>query len=224
MQAASVKGLVTALVTMAAASALTLAPRAASAQAENYQPIQVGLGAGVAMATGIDAYGPSASLEVKYNVHDRVAVGARFDGAAMLGGGLGEGSNVSVGQRAAASFLAKGDYYFTDAPVRPFVGLGVGLFYFGGQDFSSSSSSANIDQKAGRYFGVAPQVGIELGAFRLAATYNALLGADVEVTQSVGTGEQTADISQNYFTFELGVRIGGKHRPAGSGQLTTAQR
>jgi hypothetical protein len=39
--------------------------------------------------------------------------------------------------------------------------------------------TAGIDQKAGRYFGIAPQIGVDLGRLRLAATYNMILGADI---------------------------------------------
>lgn len=69
-----------------------------------------------------------------------------------------------------------------------------------------------MKQNAGSYFGVAPQVGLELGGFRLSATYNRILGADVEVRQQVGGEVETKKYSQNYFTVELGFRIGGRRR------------
>ena len=53
--------------------------------------------------------------------------------------------------------------------------------------------TAGISPKAGRYFGVAPQLGIDLGRLRLAASYNAILGADIEVTQMIGDVQQTAE-------------------------------
>lgn len=69
-----------------------------------------------------------------------------------------------------------------------------------------------MKQNAGSYFGVAPQVGLELGGFRLSATYNRILGADVEVRQQVGGEVETKKYSQDYFTVELGFRIGGRRR------------
>ena len=66
--------------------------------------------------------------------------------------------------------------------------------------------------QTGRYFGVAPQIGIDLGRVRLAATYNAILGASLEVHQTVGDVEQTSSASQNYLSLELSFRFGGGRR------------
>jgi hypothetical protein len=39
-----------------------------------------------------------------------------------------------------------------------------------------------------------------------------ILGADIEVRQTIGNVEQTAEFSQNYFAFEMSIRFGGRKR------------
>src|SRR5438874_139767 len=168
------------------AAAVVCATRAAYAQAEHYDPIRLDTGL---MGTYVrsDARGGfGAVFEPKYLVDDHVAVGARFEAAVMFGGQIDNTGDTSMSIGAVGAAMVKGEYFLGDDAVRPFVGLGVGMFDIGGESISTTQSSAAIDQKAGRYFGVAPQVGIELGRVRLAVTYDAILGADIEVHQSVG--------------------------------------
>jgi outer membrane protein W len=196
-------------------AALVAGAHAAHAQAANYQPIRVdsGLVGTYASASGRGGFG--AIVEPKFAIHDQVSVGLRFEGAVMFGGSFGNDSTkVSLG--AVASALAKGEYLLTTGTVRPFVGLGLGVFDIVSQSVEAGPMTSSVDQRAGRYFGVAPQIGIDLGRLRLAATYNAILGADVEVHQTVGNIDQTASYSQNYLTFEMSFRFGGGRivRPA----------
>ncbi len=171
-------------------------------------------------ASGRGGFG--AVVEPKYAVHDQISVGLRLEGAVMFGGSIGNDGSTSMDMGAAASVMAKGEYLFTTTSVRPFVGLGLGMIDIASQSISTSQSNASIDQKAGRYFALAPQIGVDLGRLRLAATYNAIIGADIEVHQMVGGMDQKASFSQNYLTFELGFRFGGgRIATAPAGQITS---
>lgn len=195
-------------------AALVTGTEAAHAQAQNYQPFrfETGLTGTLLPSTGRAGFG--AIFEAKLNVHDQIAVGARFEGAVMFGGNLDE-DDVTISIGALASTLLKGEYYLTTSTVRPFVGLSLGMYDIVSQTVESSDASTAIDQKAGRYFGVGPQLGFDLGRLRLAATYNLILGADIEVRQQVGTpSESVSEYSQNYFTFELSFRFGGARKPS----------
>ena len=195
----------------------------AHAQAENYNPIRVdsALSGTYVSASGRGGFG--AVVEPKFAVHDQISVGLRLEGAVMFGGNIGNDGNTSMDMGAAASMMAKGEYLFTTTDVRPFVGLGLGMIDIASQSISTSTMSASIDQKAGRYFAVAPQIGIDLGRLRLAATYNVIMGADIEVHQMIGGIDQKASFSQNYLTFELGIRFGGGRiaKPIPAGQITS---
>jgi hypothetical protein len=201
-------------------AALALAATPALAQTRNYQPIRVDLTVyGAHASADATSWGGGVALEPKYNVTDQLAVGLRFDAAGFVtqdvrvSSGTNEAS-VSQGARAVTTFLAKADYYLTTTYARPFVGLGMGLYRIGaGSQEVSSGTNVTVVQSAQAFrgFGIAPQVGVNFGGFRLAATYHAVLGGDLVVaTQAVGTTERNeVRLSKSFFSFELGGTIGG---------------
>lgn len=194
-------------------AALGFTAETAFAQAQNYQPIRVdsGLSGTYVSASGRGGFG--AMVEPKFYVHDNIAVGGRIEAAVMFGGEISSNGDTKMDMGAVGAVMAKGEYLLGTSGVRPFVGLGIGMFDIAGQSIETSSGgNAGIDQKAGRYFGIAPQVGVDLGRMRLAASYNAILGADIEVRQMVGNVEQTSSFSQNYLTFEMSFRFGGRKK------------
>lgn len=193
---------------------ITLTAGLAHAQAEHYQPIRVDSGVSGTYLGSTGSGGFGGVVEPKFLVTDQIGVGARLEGAVLFGGSIDGGGDVDMNMAAVAAVLAKGEYLFFDGGVRPFVGFGLGFYDIASQGVGAGSATTQVSQKAGRYFGVAPEIGVDLGRVRLAATYNAILGADVEVTQNVGGAEQTASYSQNYFTVELTFRFGGNRRPA----------
>lgn len=199
-----------------ALAALLAGAHVAAAQAANYNPIRVdsGLSGTYVSASGRGGFG--AVVEPKFSIHDQVSVGFRFEAAVMFGGSFGSDGSTKMELGAAAAVLAKGEYLLTTGTIRPFVGLGLGMIDIASQSVAAGPMTAAIDQRAGRYFGVAPQLGIDLGRMRLAATYNAILGADIEVHQTIGGVDQSASYSQNYLTFEMSFRFGGGRivRPA----------
>ncbi len=212
------------VVPLLAVRALLAAARAARAQAANYQPIRVDV-------TAFAAYGPAdatswgggVAIEPKFNVTDSLAAGLRLEGAGFVTQQVkvsagGTSANVSQSARAVTALLAKADYYLTTAPVRPFVGIGAGFYRIGSgsQSVSSGGTGATVVQSASAFsgFGFAPQVGLNLGGFRLAATYHIITGGDMVVaTQAIGaTTPSQVKLSKNYFAFELGGTIGGRRR------------
>jgi outer membrane protein X len=184
----------------------------ASAQAAHYDPIRVDTGLIGTYVMSNSRGGFGAVVEPKFNLHDNIAVGLRIEGAVMFGGDFGQDGDVKVDMGAVAVALAKGEYLLGQGGVRPFVGFGVGMYDIVSQSVEAGPMTTGVDQKAGRYFGISPQLGVDLGRLRLAATYNTILGADIEVRQMVGGVEQTSSFSQNYFTFELSFRFGGRRR------------
>ena len=192
-------------------------PLAAEAQvpAENYQLFRVDSTLSVPFAHGPGSWGVGAAVEPKFNLLDFLAVGIRAEGALLFGGDFSAPSSaLSVDMRGVVAFLAKADLYLTTAAVRPFVGFGMGLYHIASQSVSTGDPGTSIDQSVGSHFGIAPQVGINLGPFRLAATYNVIVGGDVVVRQTVTVGQPPGEssTSQNYFSFEIGGTFGGRRR------------
>jgi outer membrane protein X len=212
------------IVKLLAAAALLAASPAALAQAEHYSPIRVDTTFFAAYAPAdATAWGFGVAVEPKYNVTDNLAAGLRFEGSAFVtqkvqvGPAGSSQASVSQGARAVGGISAKGDWYFTTGSVRPFVGLGLGWYKIGegSQSVNTGPGSAAVVQSAGAYsgLGVAPQLGINLGGFRLAATYTQLLGGDrVMVTQAVGAPPVETKLASSYFAFEIGGTFGGGRR------------
>lgn len=186
--------------------------REARAQAKSYQPIRVDVGLAGAYTPSYGRSGFGAVLEAKLNVTDNISAGLRFDGVVSFGGSFGEDdTSVSIG--AAAASLLDGEYFFTTSALRPFVGLGFGLYAIASESVDAGPNTG-VSQIAGRYFGIAPSLGVDIGRLRLAATYNLILGADIEVTQNVGMPNETqTSYGQSYILFELSFRIGGAKKP-----------
>lgn len=89
------------------------------------------------------------------------------------------------------SVLPTIDYYFSDTFIRPFVGIGAGVYYM--YNTKENSFDFNHDQRVVA-FGYAPRIGFNIGQFRIAAEYNAILSEEVTL---------------NYFAFKVGYEIGG---------------
>ena len=183
----------------------------AQAQAKNYEFFRTDSGLIGAYVPGTGSFGGGAVVEPKLNISDQLSLGLRTS-VAITGGGKIEGNSgdVSVGLGISVGALAKGEYYFSTSSTRPFLGFGAGLYYLVSQDVDTGGG-VSVSQSAGEYFGFAPQVGIQLGGFRLALTYNAMLGANYEVVQSVGG---TKKVRQDFVTIDLAFLVKGGRKIA----------
>ncbi len=206
---------------VAALAAALAAP--ALAQAPSYQPVRVDLTAyGAYASADIASWGFGGAVEVKYNLLDQLALGARLEGAGFVSQSMNLGadgsSSFEQGGRGVTAYLVKADWYLTTSSVRPFVGLGAGRYSIGAGT-QSATSGGTVTQTASAFkgWGFCPQLGVNFGAFRMAAVYHVIGGGDMTVvTQAVGaTTPTTIVLPKNYFAFELGGTIGGR-RTAGA--------
>lgn len=184
----------------------------ASAESEHYEQIRVDAGMTGSSVSVSDRNGVGFVTEIKVNAHDNIAVGGRVEVAMMFGGNVGA-EELPFGL--AASALAKAEYLLGTGLVRPFAGIGAGLYSMGSHTIvSDPNGGSGISTTSGRYFGVAPEVGLDVGRLRLAVTYNAILGTSVEYRQTSGGIEHREVLSQNYLSFEMSFRFGGGRKPA----------
>jgi len=108
------------------------------------------------------------AIEPKYAVMDQLSVGLRIEGAAMVNvDAAGETGNAQVN----ASYLATGDYYFSNNKFRPFIGVGAGIFTYANVSSDDNYSSAD-DVPTTSNFGAMARAGFEYGHFRLGVEYN----------------------------------------------------
>jgi hypothetical protein len=139
-------------------------------------------------STGIGFY-----VEPRYGINEKLSVGLKLEND-FLGSGNVEINYVSVNVSYTRIFsiMMTGDYYFSTENVRPFIGLGLGMFkkYISG--VSTSVVGVDIGTTSKTSFGFEPRVGLNIGHFRIAALYNY-------------TGKEISD----YLGIQLGFEFGG---------------
>ncbi len=194
------------------AAVVVAASPSAFAEAEHYENVRVDAGVTGSSVSIAERNGAGMAVEIKGMAHDNVAIGGRVEMAVMFGGVVG-GDEAPLDVSMAASGLVKAEYLFGRATIRPFVGFGVGGYTIGSQTVDAGPDHDGIRSSTGRYVGVAPQVGIDVGPVRLAATYNAILGAYLELHHTVGDVEQTTRLSQSYLTLEVSFQFAGGRKP-----------
>lgn len=159
----------------------------AFSQSANYGRFKGDITAGYSYPTDLDIkFGFNFSLEPKYNVTDNFAMGLKMEAAVFLGDSY-DGGTSAITTR---SYTVVGEYYFNQKRVRPYVGLGLGVY----QRILTSADEDIYDvvnDKA--VFGFAPRVGIQFGQFRTGLEFN--------IAQE-----------NSYLSLKVGVTIGGKRK------------
>lgn len=152
--------------------------------------------------------------EVKKNVHPQAAVGVR------LGGILGVGVNTNQGSASAYSgspLLLKGEGFLSESPTRPFVGLGAGVTFYGAAGVvgvvNGNQQSVQAYAARGPNFTLMPELGVDIGALRLAVSHGFLIGSNRAIQASIESdGQGGTNTTTEYETYGLGgtvFQIGG---------------
>jgi hypothetical protein len=194
---------------MFALTALLFAPLAA-AQEPTFDLIEAEGGVAALYGHGLNTFGLGGVAETKVNVHPHFAFGIRAQGGVQGGGQISTASSGSTSITVAidAATLAKAEFYLAPSGVRPFVGLGVGAYWLVLQSIGGAGGPGipSVYQSVGRHFGLAPQIGLDFGKVRLSATYHAILGGDIILTQSVNGSPENVQSTRNYVALELSFR------------------
>ena len=173
------------------------------------KPFKIDLSMGYAIPGGEGAKGGIIfAVEPKYAVIPNLAVGLRMEGAiiAKFSGYDEEGNAMNTKVKAAGSYLATGDYYFTNNyALRPFAGAGAGIFSIAGIEVNSSSENIS----GGSKFGGMIRGGIEAGHFRIGLEYNIVPKTTFEGYDSNGNYVTGLTSSNNYIGIKIGACIGG---------------
>lgn len=165
-----------------------------------FRPFKVDVSLGYAIPQGSGAKGGAIfAVEPKYAVTEAIAVGLRFEGAAMVRGLANANSSEEVDGEvsAAASYLATGDYYFGTNSFRPFIGGGLGIYSLASAVVVDGSSQ--IETPASSKFGGMIRGGFEAGHFRLGVEYNFV----------PETSFSNKTFKNGYLGIKAGVCIGG---------------
>lgn len=165
------------------------------AQSTLYKPFKVDISVGDAIPSGSGSKGGVLfAFEPKYAINDNITLGLRLEGAVTARGFVDQYGDMVQGEaHASASYLITGDYYFTTSYVRPFAGIGVGIYNWAGA--TADENGNTVVTAAQTSFGIAPRVGVEIGHFRLGIEYN--------------VAGKTGIINNNYLGIKAGFCIGG---------------
>ena len=146
-----------------------------------YKPFKVDFGFTSDIPTSNDAsIGGGIYIEPRYAVNDRLTIGLRIEGVYLNFGNVTlDYTSVNVKTTTISPILLTGDYYFSVEKVRPFIGVGLGMFKRTIHSVEVSVlQGINIGPKTQTRFGFTPRIGLNAGHARIAAIYN-LTGTDV---------------------------------------------
>jgi len=187
----------------------TISSSSQGQDAGDLKPFKIDLSMGYAIPGGEGAKGGVIfAVEPKYAVIPNLAIGLRMEGAiiAKFSGYDEEGNAMNTKVKAAGSYLATGDYYFTNNyALRPFAGAGAGIFSIAGIEVNSNSENIS----GGSKFGGMVRAGIEAGHFRLGLEYNIVPKTTFEGYDSDGNFVTGLTSSNNYIGIKIGACIGG---------------
>lgn len=178
-------------------------------QAGEFKPFKVDVSLGYAIPSGGTGAkgGVLFAIEPKYAIMQQLSVGLRIEVAATISG-VDASGNVSnnASAKASGSYLATGDYYFSNNDFRPFLGVGVGIFTTAGVDLNSSNGNVGQSSK----FGGMIRGGMEYRHLRFGLEYN--LVGKTTVPPSSSTSNDGYDIKNSYIGIKIGICIGGGRR------------
>lgn len=178
-----------------------------SANAQEYKPfkVNVSLGYAKALSSGLSG-GALVAIEPKYGISDNFDLGLRLE-SAFIARGVTINGNTSTGDVAAfGSYLLTGTYLIGKGGIRPFVGVGAGLF-----SIASGGTVTVVDNQTPKdvtfvsetKFGAMIRAGIKAGHFIAGVEYNAV------PTTSNKLANTTIDSKNAYLGIKVGFDIGG---------------
>ena len=161
------------------------------AQDGTFKPFKFDIALGYALPSGTGSKGGVLiAFEPKYALNDQITLGLRWEGAVTAAVSIDANGEAVKGEaKASGSYLLTTDYYFGTNKLRPFAGIGAGLYNNAAVDINSEEA------KTSHKFGFAPRVGFEYGHFRTAIEYN--------------IAGKTEHYNNNYLGIKMGFFIGG---------------
>lgn len=165
--------------------------------AQNFKPFKVGVGAGYAIQSGGKG-GGLLFVEPAYRISNLCLIGLRLESAVTSRGITGKGKNITGEATSNASYSINGQYYLNEKYVRPFVGLGLGVFSLG--DIEYNGVDGVTSSHAASRFGFYPRVGVDIGHLNLTVDYNVI----PRITTDDGSR-----IRNSYLGLRAALAIGG---------------
>lgn len=163
----------------------------AHAEPVRIDPLRIDVGVGAIIGLPQVDAGWVYSLDPKWTVDDHVVAGLHLEKSHFFSSGEGDDSHFEV-----HVLQPTVELYAFDGDIRPFLGLGIGLYKVQEGGFLSVYAA---DRDKDLVWGFGAQVGIELGRYHLSGTFH-LLQEPARVAE---------DELRSYVSIDHGVRFGG---------------
>ena len=175
-----------------------------------FKPFKVDVAFGGAIPSGSGAKGGVLfAIEPKYAVMDQLAVGLRMEAALTARGFVSsDGESAQADVKASSSYLATGDYYFSNNTFRPFAGVGAGIFRLAAAKFDNGEGGSDELFASSSKFGGMVRAGFELSHFRLGIEYNLISSTKITGDDGAG-GTYTVSAKNSYMGLKAGFFFGG---------------
>lgn len=175
-----------------------------TSMAQEFRKFRVLVGAGYASGSGYMSAGVFGTVEPGYRLSDNILAGIRGEWAVIARGGR-DGWAVDIEASRIRSLTGNVMYQFASEVIRPFAGIGWGVYQLSSIEYKVDRSGpvqlSGADLKSGFY----PRVGFDLGHFSFSADYN--------IIPRTRTSDG-ASFRNNYAAFRLGIFFGGGRRRA----------
>ena len=184
------------------------------AQKSNLKPFKCDVSLGYAIPGGTGSKGGILfAVEPKYGIMSSISLGLRMEGAlvARFGGYDADGNPQDVSVKLSSSYLATGDYYFTDNyNFRPFAGAGAGIFMLASAEANQSAGTGGVS--TGTKFGGMIRAGMEISHFRVGVEYNLIPKTTYTGYDADGNLKTGLTSNNGYIGIKIGACFGGGPR------------
>ena len=163
-------------------------------QAQLYKPFKISVTLG-SIRENKDG-GPTYALEPSFRINDKYAIGLKLEGSVTMV------KDSPIKLRGSKSINAQ--YYFSTGAMRPFAGIGAGMYNV--SDLTGCYDQCQYeDDKIGFY----PRVGFDYKHLTIVADYNLMSPVKLTTQGDLLSGPSVNFVNGNYLSLRLGITIGG---------------
>ncbi|MEO1096977.1 MAG: hypothetical protein AAFX57_04400 [Bacteroidota bacterium] len=164
--------------------------------AQEFKPFKVDVGINLTAALGnTSGRGIGGYLEPRFSSNDHLTFGLRLESAGFSSGNITINTQeIDISSTSVKKMTFVTEYFFNTAQVRPFIGLGLGVFQRQSYGVNVGLTSVSVGELNSSLtnFGFAPRVGVNAGHLRISGMMN-FSGNDIA----------------NFFSLNVGFEFGG---------------
>jgi hypothetical protein len=177
------------------------------ANAQSYRPFKINVSSQYIFPTASEAVGgASFSIEPRYSLNRSLDLGIRVELASIGYRFDVDGIQLTIRKKSLTSQLLTGTYFLRLTGIRPYIGVGVGLYQLPEgnlYDAATRTTPSYTYVKGGSKAGLMVRTGLKINHLNVGAEYN-LIGQSITVLPTT-----EVNYRNSYLGIKLGVDIGG---------------